>query len=365
LRIALVADPYVAVPPKKYGGSEQVIYYLIKGLIEAGHEPILFGPGDSEVPCELVPTVPKAIPFPERKADTLKFQKKITAVAQTMQALLHKNMGNFDIIHSHASVSTGFDLRKFSHVPNLTTIHNTIKFSDIPYYETRKQLNYATISRNQQEAFPTLSYAGVVYNGEDPSEFPIVESPEDYLCFLGRFDRDKNPHLAIQLAIAVGMRIKIAGKVDFSGDGYFQDKVEPYLGHPLVEYLGELDFAQKVDLLAHASCNLHPIGFREGFGLTVMEAAYCGTPTLAINRGSMPELIEDGRTGILVEDFIEGCHALQGNFEMDRIYIAKRARTLFNYKIMAKQYIRVYEDLLSNYRTKRKPLPQVPYSKQR
>ncbi len=349
MKIAIVADPYVAVPPVKYGGSEQVIYYLIKGLMESGHEPILLAPGDSEVPCELIPTVPKSISFPQKRDETHKFEKKVKTIAQTTTAMLHKIMGRVDVIHSHASIQSGFDLRKFAHVPNLTTVHNSITLDDIQYYLKRQNLYYASISKNQQEAFPDLNFVGAVYNGEDPAPFPIVEEPDDYLCFLGRFDREKNPHVAIQLAISVGMRIKIAGKIDYLGDGYFQDEIEPYLNHPLVEYLGEIGMEEKIDLISKAICNLHPIGFREGFGLTIIEAAYSGTPTLAIRRGSMPELIEDGRTGVLVEDFVEGYHKLKQCFKMDRLYIAKRARTLFNYKVMARDYVRLYEEVLGEF----------------
>ncbi len=354
MKIALVADPYVAVPPVKYGGSEQVIYYLIKGLLEAGHEPILLGTGDSNVPCELIPIVPKAVFFPKTREGTIKFEKKIKTIAQTTAAALNKVMGRVDIIHSHASPQSSFDLRQFAHVPNLTTLHNPIRLEDIPYYKKRQNLYYASISQNQQQAHPELKFVGNVYNGEDPAIFPIVEEPEDYLCFLGRFDREKNPHVAIQLAISVGMRIKLAGKIDFQGDGYFQDEVEPYLNHPLVEYLGELNLEQKVELLSRASCNLHPTNFREPFGLTVMEAAYCGTPTVAINRGSMPELIENGRTGLLVEDYVECYNKLQQCFGMDRLYIAKRARTLFNYKVMARDYVRLYETVLGEFKLPRK-----------
>jgi glycosyltransferase involved in cell wall biosynthesis len=185
-----------------------------------------------------------------------------------------------------------------------------------------------------------------VYNGEDPSQFPIVSEPEDYLCFLGRFDRDKSPHIAIQMALSLGMKIKLAGKIDVKSEGYFEEEIQPYLKDRLVDYLGELGFDEKVELLAHAKCNLHPTNFREPFGLTVIEAAYCGTPTLAIARGAMPELIEDGRTGLLVEDFIEGYNHIEKCFEMDRQYIASRARQLFNYKTMSEQYIETYRKVI-------------------
>ena len=154
--------------------------------------------------------------------------------------------------------------------------------------------------------------------------------------------------MAIQLAINIGMQIKLAGKVDFAGSSYFSEEVKPLLRHPLVEYLGELDQKQTIKLLSHAKVNLHPVGFREPFGLSVLEAAYCGTPTLAIARGSMPELIKVGYTGMLVEDFVEGFHYIEECMKMNREYIAKRARRKFNYQNMAKEYLKVYNKIIKS-----------------
>ncbi|MBA2279265.1 glycosyltransferase family 4 protein [Candidatus Saccharibacteria bacterium] len=344
MRVAIVAGPYVPVPPVKYGGTEQVIYYLINGLKEAGHVPILLGPGDSKVDCEIVPIVEKALFFPKTKAG-LKAHKLLEQKAFRITAKkLRELLPTIDIIHSH-----GYDLTAFKNFPNITTLHNMIEFEHVDYYTKRKNLNFASISKNQQAAFPELNYVGVVYNGENPAEFPIITEPEDYVCFLGRFDRDKNPHLAIQLALSMGIKIKLAGKIDFKGEGYFIEEIEKYLSHPLVEYLGELDFDAKVELVSKARCNLHPTNFREPFGLTVLEAAYCGTPTLATARGSMPELIEPSRTGMLVEDFIEGRNNIEECFKMDRTYIANRARQLFNYKNMSQQYVEAYHKVIESH----------------
>lgn len=346
MKIAIVADPYVPVPPTKYGGTERVIFNLIKGLQEEGHEPILIGPADSSVPCEVIPTTPKSIPYPSDKSERPKFERQIATVARTMEAKIAQIGPRVDIIHSHSKIETGVNFNKFKHLPILTTLHNPIRFEDLPHYEQHSYMYYTSISRNQQEAFPSLPYVGVVYNGDDPSQYPIIEKPENYVCFLGRFDREKNPHMAIQLALSLGIRIKLAGKIDMYSDNYFEDEIEPYLNHPLVEYVGELDMTEKIELISKAMCNLHPTNFREPFGLAIMEAAYCGTPTLAVRKGSMPELIEEGRTGVLVEDMIEGYHRLQEVLEMDRLYIAKRARTLFNYRTMARQYMKAYETVL-------------------
>lgn len=348
MRIAIVAGPYVPIPPKGYGGTEQVIYYLIKGLKEAGHEPILLASGDSQVDCELIPITPKALLMPKRRKDFAAHRQLVEAALAKTEVELRKLLPRIDIIHSH-----GFDLKKFADFPNITTIHNEIVFHDdndtrnLHYYLDRTGLNYVSISRNQQASCPQLRYIDAIYNGEDTALFPLVKQPQDYVCFLGRFDRKKSPHLAIELALSYGVPIKIAGKIDHQSEGYFEQEIEKYFSHPLVEYLGELDFKAKVELLSNARCNLHPTSFREPFGLTVLEAAYCGTPTLAIARGSMPELIEYGRTGIWVEDFVEGYHHLEECFAMDRTYIASRARQLFNYRTMVNQYVAAYKQVLA------------------
>lgn len=342
MRVALIASPYIPVPPPKYGGTELVIDYLIKGLRELGHKPILFGTGDSDVDCEVVSIVKNAIGFPKTTKEAKRFQQELQHYSELTEKILAKHLNHVDIIHSH-----GFDLSPFRDFPNVTTIHGKIDLVELDYYIRHRDLPYVSISKNQQGAFPDLKYVGVVYNGEDPDQFPYVEKSQDYVCFLGRFDDEKNPHLAMELAINMGFKVKIAGKVDFQGEHYFTEKVEPLLSHPLVEYLGELDFAGKVELLSNAKCNLHPTNFREPFGLSVLEAAYCGTPTLAIARGSMPELIEEGRTGMLVEDFVEGYHQIQQCFEMDRRYISQRARLLFNYRTMTREYIKVYQKVLN------------------
>ncbi len=355
MRIAIVSGPYVPVPPEKYGGTEQVIHYLIKGLVEQGHEVKLLAPGDSKVDCELIPIVDKALYFPRTKAGLAKHKILVDAANRRIKTQLKRLQGGVDIIHSH-----GFDLKSFSNFPNLTTLHDKTLLDHMSYYTKRKNLFYVSISNNQQQALPFLQYVGVVYNGEDPAQFPIVAKPKNYVCFLGRFDRDKNPHLALELAINLGIKIKVAGKIDHDGDGYFQEEVKKYFKNPLVEYLGELGFDDKVKLLSEAKCNLHPTGFREPFGLTVLEAAYCGTPTLAIARGSMPELIEEGRTGLLVEDFVEGYHQIEQCFNMDRNYIANRSRLLFNYQTMTRQYLNAYKSVIDIYKGRKSQYTLLP-----
>lgn len=344
MKIAIVAGPQVPVPPLKYGGTERIIGHLIDGLKELGHEPILIGPADSTVDCKIIPTVEKALWFPRRKQDVALYQKQYKAALKKTIDVVDSIKSEVDIIHSH-----GIDMLQFKQYPTVTTLHGPVTFELIPYYLRRSSLPYICISENQTKVLPTLNVAGVVYNGLKPDEFPFVKRPEKYVAFIGRFDREKNPHLAIQLAISLGIKIKLAGKIDFLGDGYFEEEIEPHLDHPLVEYLGELGFDEKIELLSHALCNFHPTGFREPFGLTVLEAAYCGTPTLAISRGSMPELIIDGKTGVLVEDFEEGYMAFERAKKLKRQDVADHARETFNYHNMAAGYVDVYEKVMAEY----------------
>jgi glycosyltransferase involved in cell wall biosynthesis len=346
MKILMVAEGYVPVPPTKYGGTERVIYYLIKGLVDRGHEVTLLASGDSDVPCRLIPVTPKHTFFGKNDAEQAKIEKKIEKIRAYTKELIHKEMKTHDILHSH-----GFDLIEFQDYPTVTTLHNMlmVEFWGPEYFDKRRNLNFITVSENQQEPLPELNYVGVCYNGEDDSEFPYEANPDDYIAFIGRFDEDKNPHLAIDLALKLNMKIKLAGKTDYKGKRYFEEKIKPHLDNPLVEYWGEIGHEEKVKLLSKAKVNLHPTNFREPFGLTVLEAAYMGTPTLAIRRGSMPELIEDGRTGVLVEDFDQGYHEIQKCFTLDREYISKRARLLFNYKTMAKQYEIAYKHVLDIY----------------
>lgn len=337
MKIIMVAEPYIAVPPEKYGGTERVIYYLIKGMVENGHDVTLLAAGDSKVPCKLIPICKKHTFFGINEAENKKIERRVAAIHRKTRKILHDIAGDADIIHSH-----GFDLIDLQDYPNLTTLHGAFVFSELKYFQKRRGLFYASISQNQQDGFPDLQYVGICYNGLDPDEFAFVEKPEDYLCFIGRFDHDKSPHLAIELALKLNMKIKIAGKIDFRGREYFRDVIKPYLKNPLVEYHGEIGMEEKAKLIGNARVNLHPTGFREPFGLTILESAYCGTPTLAIEKGSMPELIEEGRTGSLVEDFVEGYHHMTDIFQMDRRYISERARNLFNYRTMTKQYELAY-----------------------
>lgn len=350
MRIAIVAEPFVAIPPKKYGGIERVIYQLIRGLKELGHDVVLLAPGDSEVDCELIPICKKHFFFGMTEKEQLRIREKNKVVRKKTLAILDTIKHSVDIIHSH-----GMDLSSIEDTPTVTTLHGMFTLKQMKYFENRKNENWISISNNQREPFPDLNYLATVYNGLDPSDFPIIKNHKDYVCFIGRFDREKAPHLAIEYARAINLPLKLAGKIDFQGKDYFDKHIKPYLKDPDIEYLGELALKEKIDLMGNALCNIHPTNFREPFGLTVLEAAYMGTPTLAIKRGSMPEIIEQDRTGVLVEDIHEGYFKIDTLRNIDRKYVADRARLLFNYQKMAAEYVKAYTSAIEKYKASEKP----------
>jgi len=349
MNIAIIGTPYLPIPPKKYGGTERYLYYLIKGLKELGHHVILFGPGDSKVDCEVIPIIDKAVPWVKNSKKELFLEKTVRAQAKKRTYdLLRKNLKRIDIIHTH-----GVLIDEFKNHPHLFTLHGSMMFSTIKemsYHMYPKDYFYNTISFNQTLTTRHLNTIGTIYHGLDPDDFPLVTDPDEYFCFLGRYSHEKNPDQAMHLAVELNKKLKIAAKMDFSGVEYYRRFCEPLLKkYPkLLKDIGEQDDKGKIEMISHALVNLHPAnGFREPFGLTILEAAYCGTPTMAVRKGSLPELIEDGRTGILVEDFVEGMFRIHECYSMDRVYIAERARKLFNYKTMAKLYTLAYENIIN------------------
>lgn len=348
MRVGIIAAPFFPIPPKKYGGTERVVQHLLMGLEHTDVEVTLFAPGDSKVKCKLIPTTPKSQRFAKSKANWEKKQKFwLEGVRQYTLKLIDEYAQDLDIIHNHWE-----QLNYTGNIPELITLHGPVTFDNYPQFLQRAQADNQTffnsISFMQQETYSFLGsrLMGNVYNGLDPDDFPIVTEPEDYVCWLGRFDREKLPHLAIRAAIALNTKIKVAGKIDFYGEDYFTKECKPLLKHPLVEYLGEVGFKEKVELLSKAKANFHPLGFSEPFGLTVLEAGYCGTPTIALNRGSMSELIEHNKSGIIVNDFFEAYSQFEAAVSLNREVVAQSFRNRFNYHRMANEYVDLYKKIL-------------------
>jgi glycosyltransferase involved in cell wall biosynthesis len=349
-RIAILSSPIISVPPPKYGGTERVIHELIYRLDAMDYDVTLLAPADSEVPCKLIPICQKSMPFLKNREEDSELVPKRKAAEDFSIQYIKEHLSDFDIVHSHGvDVSELHDL-----IPCVTTIHNAINQLNREFYEEKKDQYWISISDSQRQGFPSLNYIDTVYNGLNTRDFPIQTEPQNYMAFLARLDAEKSPHEAIQLATTLyekyGMMLKIAGKVDYAGADYFKQEVEPFLNNPLypyIEYLGELGMEDKIELVSNAKIFLHPIQFPEPFGLGPWEAMACGTPVIARKLGSMNELIIQGETGFIVENFVnESYHLIDDCIALDRFEIARSTRTRFNSDKMALDYVSSYTKVI-------------------
>lgn len=342
MRIAMVATPFGLLPPMETHGLHEVIWHLIRGLGELGHEVVALAPAGCDVPCELIPICNEVISLKETGLNSPEAQEKLPRVLEAVHQGLRGILPEIDVIHTHA-----IDLPEFASHGVLRTLHAALPLPELLKFIPRQSGWYVTVSKNQMKTCRTSHVPGrvlgVVYNGEDPDRFPIVTEPEEYLCVVSRICPEKGIAEAIELAIALDRPIKVCGPVHYRDRDYFEAKIRPHLTHPLVEYLGELIGNEKVAIMASAKANLHLANWREAFGLSVLESAYCGTPTLAKRCGAMQELIEDMQTGLLVEDLAEAFLSFEALDGIDRRYTAQRARTLFNYRRMTEDYLAAYQ----------------------
>ncbi len=236
--------------------------------------------------------------------------------------MLNAIADQIDIAHAHSLDIPGLifsaDLLMGASVPNVTTLHSAVDISNYSQFAACEN-SLVACSQNQAAACPDMNVTAVIHHGLDPAPFDFCRDSDAYVCFLGRMDRIKQPHLAIELALQKRLPIRLAGPISDGSPGrYFDRVIKPLLCRDGVEYFGVLGTKEKANLLGKASCNLHPTGFREPFGLTVIEAAFCGTPTLAIRRGALSEVVDQGVTGVLVEDYVEACYRLEECISLDR-----------------------------------------------
>ncbi|HEX9824298.1 MAG TPA: glycosyltransferase family 4 protein [Actinomycetota bacterium] len=340
MRIAQVAPPWVAVPPKGYGGIEWVVALLADGLVERGHDVTLFATGDSETKARL-----------EYVFETAPGPTAINSIwHDTVHSLfVHRNLSRFDVVHQH-TVWSGLVAASLVDLPVVHTLHGsfTPRMRRL-YAELADRLWFVAISEAQRAHMPELRYGGVVYNGIDTAMYPLREEKDDFLLFLGRSNPDKGAHLAAEAAAAAGMRLVMAVKIaEESEQEYWTREVEPRLPEG-TEILGEITLEEKADLLGRARAVLFPIDWAEPFGLVMTEAMACGTPVIATPRGSVPEVIDDGRTGFIVpvESYAdEAAAAIKRLGEIDPRACRARVEERFSKEAMVAGYEKVFERAL-------------------
>lgn len=341
MKIAQVSPLWESVPPKLYGGTERVVSYLTEALVQLGHEVTLFASGDSRTAAHLESPCPHAL-----RLHSGIFNRDAPLIVMLERAF--GSAGDFDLIHSHLDF-LGFPLIRRCSAPAITTLHGRLDLPELqPVFREFAELPVVSISNAQRLPIPWANWKATVYHGLPGDLYRFQPAPGKYLAFLGRISPEKCPDQAIELAKRVGIPLRIAAKVDPADKEYFHAKIEPLLAHPLVEFLGELTDAEKQSFLGEAYALVCPYDWPEPFGLVFIEALACGTPVVAYRRGSVPELIEDGVTGFVCETLEEMAEGIQRVSLLDRRQCRLAFDQRFTAERMAKDYLRVYERLVSD-----------------
>jgi glycosyltransferase involved in cell wall biosynthesis len=342
MRIAQIAPLAESVPPQLYGGTERVVAYLTDELVRQGHEVTLFASGDSSTSARLVPCVPRALRLDPDVWDPLPHHL-------LMLDTVRKMAPQFDILHFHIDLMQ-FPLGPSFGVPFLTTLHGRLDLPDLqPFYRRFDDVPLVSISDAQRAPMPPVNWLRTIHHGIPPHLFPFGAGDGGYLAFLGRISPEKRPDRAIRIAAEAGLPLKIAAKIDKVDREYWKEQIAPLVrAHPGVEYVGALGEREKAAFLGAAHALLFPIDWPEPFGLVMIEAMACGTPVVAFARGSVPEVIDDGTTGFLVEDVDEACVAVRRVAELDRRTVRQVFEKRFCAKRMATDYIELYHRLQSD-----------------
>ena len=344
MKIAMLAPFEEPVPPKKYGGTELVVYNLTEQLVKMGHEVTLLATGDSTTSAKLEPIFEKSLRSdPEVNKFDLRDVYKYIGVGKVM-AYLQKN--KFDIVHNHIGWRV-LAMSELITTPSLTTLHGPL---DIQYqqkvYDLFKNSNYVSISQSQRKPMPELNYVATVYNGIDISKFKFFPIPKDYFAFLGRMSPEKGPVQAIQIAKKMGAKLVMAAKVDAVDEKYFKEKVEPLIDGEQIKFIGEVDHAGKLELLGNAKALIAPIQWEEPFGLFFIEAMACGTPVITMNRGSVPELIINEKTGFICENEDQAAEKIKIIDSIDGKACFDHVNNNFSSERMAEGYLAAYNKVL-------------------
>jgi len=354
LRIGQVAPLYESVPPELYGGTERVVSYLTEELVRRGHEVTLFASGDSVTRAKLIAPCRRSLRLDKECVDS-------SAPHMLMLEQVFQRAGHFDIIHFHCDY-LHFPISRRQKCPHVTTLHGRLDIRELaPLYREFSDMPVVSISDAQRQPLAWANWQGTVYHGLPDGLHTLRERPGDYLAFLGRISPEKRVDQAIEIARRAGMRLKIAAKIATADEEYFHQKIEPLLneGKAFVEFVGEVGGKDKDEFLGNAYALLFPIDWPEPFGLVMIEAIACGTPLIAYRRGSVPEVMEDGITGFVVEGLDEAVKAVERVAALSR----KRCRQVFEERFtarrMARDYLKIYRRIVEEKQALTRKTPAV------
>lgn len=340
MKIAQVAPLFERVPPVLYGGTERVVSFLTEALVREGHDVTLFASGDSITSARLIGVSPRALRLDPRVEDPV-------AHHTILLDRVARHAREFDLVHFHTGY-LHFPVSRQVGEPNVTTLHGRLNIPDLAdVYETFPEMPVVSISDAQRAPLPWLNWRGTVHHGLPRDLFPFVAHPGEHLVFIGRTSPEKRPDRAIEIAERSGLPLKIAAKVDAADRAYFESTIRPLLSRPGVEFVGEIGESDKAEFLGRARALLFPIDWPEPFGLVMIEAMACGTPVIAFRNGSVPEIVEDGVNGFVVETVEEAISAVSRLDRIDRRTCRRVFEERFTAARMARQYVEIYRRVLS------------------
>jgi glycosyltransferase involved in cell wall biosynthesis len=340
MKIAQIAPLIESVPPRLYGGTERIVSYLTDELVRLGHEVTLFASGDSVSSANLISCAPVALRLDPNVRDVIPYY-------MLMLDRVRQRADEFDILHFHID-QFHFPLFRPIAGRTVTTAHGRQDLPDLKaLYFGFGDMPLVSISDAQRQPVAKAHFVRTVYHGI-PAHLhaPTYHPRGGYVAFLGRISPEKRPDRAIRIAQTLGIPLKIAAKVDKADDAYFREKIAPLLDQPGVEFIGEINERDKTAFLGDACALLFPIDWPEPFGLSMIEAMACGTPVLAFRHGSVPEIVDHGVTGLIVDTMDEAVRMLPHVLTLDRHAVRRRFEERFSATRMAKDYVAVYQSLL-------------------
>jgi glycosyltransferase involved in cell wall biosynthesis len=343
MRIAQVAPLYESVPPKLYGGTERVVSYLTEELVRMCHEVTLFASGDSETSARLVPVCERALWRDPECSETLPHHVHLIDA-------VFRQASRFDVIHFHCDY-LHFPFLCYYSTPTVTTLHGMLRRHDLSaLFAANADVPLVSISDDQRRPLPAANWQATIYHGLPRSLHTFREQAEDYLLFVGRVSPQKRLDRAIEIAVRSGRRLKVAAKIYDEDCSYHETAIAPLLeqAKSQVEFLGEVGGRAKDELIGKARALLFPIDWPEPFGLVMIEALACGTPVIAWPHGSVPEVIEEGRTGFLVETVSEAVAAVEKVGSLSREVCRRTFEQRFDASQMAAGYERLYQTLVEH-----------------
>ncbi len=341
MKIAQIAPLAERVPPRLYGGTERIVSYLTDELVRMGHDVTLFASGDSSTRARLVPCAHMALRLNPDVRDPLPYH--VIMLEQVRQ-----RADQFDILHFHIDL-LHFPLMRDMADRTVTTLHGRLDLPDlVPFYRTFPAFPLVSISDDQRRPMPPVNWMGTVHHGLPVDLLPFTADPsERYLAFLGRISPEKRPDRAIEIAARAGMKLKMAAKIDKADEAYWRDEIAPLIeAHPDVAFIGEISEQQKADFLGNAAALLFPIDWPEPFGLVMIEAMACGTPVIAFRCGSVPEVIDHGVSGFIVDTVDEAVDCVRRIDALDRSRVRATFEARFTARRMAEDYLALYARLL-------------------